>query len=71
MLAALDQQDLETVATLGHNMAGSGGSFGFPAISTFGAAIQQTAEASNPAAARAEIEALVLFLSGAGTVAPR
>ncbi len=68
MLTAIDQSDLETVATLGHNMAGSGTSFGFPAISSFGAMIQETAEAGNQAAVRANIGALILFLTDAGAV---
>ncbi len=71
MLTALDQPDFETVATLGHNMAGSGTSFGFPEISSFGAMIQKTAEADDQAAIRDTIEALVLFLTNAVTVAAR
>jgi len=71
MLTALDRDDLKTVATLGHNMAGSGTSFGFPAISAFGVMIQRTAEAENPAATLDEIKALVLFLSGSVPIEPR
>ena len=70
MLMALDRDDLETVATLGHNMAGSGASFGFPAISSHGVIIQQTAEAGNSSAARDEIGAIILFLTGAVAVEP-
>ena len=62
MLLALDVLDLETVATLGHNLAGSGASFGFPAISEIGASIQTTAEANDPNGARAEIASLAAFL---------
>ena len=62
MLLALDVLDLETVATLGHNLAGSGASFGLPAISAIGASIQTTAEADDPNGARAEIASLAAFL---------
>ncbi len=62
MLLALDVLDLETVATLGHNLAGSGASFGFPAISEIGASIQTTAEADDPNGARVEIASLAAFL---------
>lgn len=62
MLAALDVMDLETVATLGHNLAGSGASFGFPAISAIGVSIQTTAEAEDQKGARAEITSLAAYL---------
>ena len=70
MLTALDQPDFETIATLGHNMAGSGTSFGFPGISSFGTMIQETAEAGDQAAARDTIGALILFLTDAVAVEP-
>ncbi len=68
MLAALDKFDLETVATLGHNLSGSGTSFGFPMISTIGATIQTAAEAADQNGAREAIESLMAFLDGVMTV---
>jgi CheY-like chemotaxis protein len=62
MLAALENLDLETVATLGHNLAGSGTSFGFPVISAIGATIQTTAEAADQNGARDGILSLIAFL---------
>jgi len=62
MLAALEKFDLETVATLGHNLAGSGTSFGFPVISAIGATIQTTAEAADQNGARDGILSLIAFL---------
>jgi CheY-like chemotaxis protein/HPt (histidine-containing phosphotransfer) domain-containing protein len=44
MLDALDRVDFETVTSLGHQMRGSGGAFGFQAITDIGAALQQAAE---------------------------
>jgi len=67
MLAALDKFDLETVATLGHNLAGSGTSFGFPVISAIGATIQTTAEAADQNGARDGIVSLMAFLDGVMT----
>jgi PAS domain S-box-containing protein len=64
MLAALDEFDCETVATLGHNLAGSGTSFGFPVISATGATIQTTAEAGDQKAAREAIASLMAYLDG-------
>jgi CheY-like chemotaxis protein/HPt (histidine-containing phosphotransfer) domain-containing protein len=40
MLDALDRVDFETVTSLGHQMSGSGGMFGFQAITDIGAAIE-------------------------------
>jgi CheY-like chemotaxis protein len=70
MVSALYQPDLEAIATLGHNMAGSGTSFGFPAISSFGTLIQAAAEAGDHAVMHDTIEALVLFLADAGASEP-
>jgi CheY-like chemotaxis protein/HPt (histidine-containing phosphotransfer) domain-containing protein len=44
MLDALDRVDFETVQSLGHQMNGSGGMFGFQAITDIGAAIERAAE---------------------------
>jgi PAS domain S-box-containing protein len=71
MLLALDVSDLGTVATLGHNLAGSGVSFGFPAISAIGASIQTTAEADDPNGARAEIASLAAFLDSNASIPGR
>ena len=49
---ALDRVDFETVTILGHNMSGSGGMFGFQAITDIGAAIQLAAESSDTDASR-------------------
>ncbi|MCY7280449.1 MAG: Hpt domain-containing protein, partial [Sphingomonas bacterium] len=42
--AALDQADFETVIILGHNLRGSGGGFGFQAITDIGAGLEQAAD---------------------------
>jgi HPt (histidine-containing phosphotransfer) domain-containing protein len=49
---ALDRVDFEAVTILGHNMSGSGGMFGFQAITDIGTAIQLAAESSDNEASR-------------------
>jgi PAS domain S-box-containing protein len=43
MLAALDRADFDSITILGHNLRGSGGGFGLPAITDFGTGIEQAA----------------------------
>jgi HPt (histidine-containing phosphotransfer) domain-containing protein len=43
MHEALDRVDFEAVTILGHNLRGSGGGFGFQAITDIGAALEQAA----------------------------
>ncbi|MEN9579192.1 MAG: hypothetical protein RJA70_2201, partial [Pseudomonadota bacterium] len=52
MLAALNQGDFETVARLGHDMKGSGASFGFQAITDIGAALEHEARAPGTGTSR-------------------
>ncbi len=47
MRDALDRADFETVVFLGHQMRGSGGMFGFQAITDIGAGLQAAAEAGD------------------------
>jgi len=70
MRVALDMQDLETVATLGHNLAGSGASFGFPVISAIGSIIQTTAEIGDKSGTRDAIGSLAAFLDGVQPALP-
>jgi CheY-like chemotaxis protein len=51
MLEALDRVDFATVS-LGHQMRGSGGLFGFPLITHIGAALQHAAETADSEASR-------------------
>ena len=64
MLVALDQSDIEAVATHGHTMRGSGSSFGFPQISEIGTTIQMAAESGNFDEAHTAILALGAILDG-------
>jgi signal transduction histidine kinase/HPt (histidine-containing phosphotransfer) domain-containing protein len=44
---ALERDDFETIATLGHNMRGNGVSYGFPEVSAIGQRIETAAVARN------------------------
>lgn len=65
MTGALDRVDFETVTRLGHDMRGSGGAFGFQAITDIGAALQHAAEHSNTDAARKCVGELSVYLDRA------
>jgi PAS domain S-box-containing protein len=47
MQKALVQKDFETVTIIGHNLRGSGGGFGFQAITDFGANLEQASQNKN------------------------
>ena len=47
ILDALGRGDMESVRILGHSMKGSGGGYGFHAVSEVGAALEQAAKASD------------------------
>ena len=65
---ALDRVDFETVTMLGHNMSGSGGMYGFQAITDFGAALQQAAASSDTVASRKWVGELSIYLDGVATI---
>ena len=62
MLDALDKVDFETVKFLGHQMRGSGGAFGFQAITDIGAELQQAAESADTDASRKWVGELSRYL---------
>jgi PAS domain S-box-containing protein len=69
MSDALDRVDFETVTSLGHQMRGSGGMFGFPAITDIGIAIELAAENADTDASRKWLGALSIYLDGIETIA--
>ena len=64
--AALDRQDYAPVSLIGHNLRGSGGGFGFPAITDIGAEIEQAGDKSDAVAARRWVGDLALELDAIG-----
>jgi signal transduction histidine kinase/CheY-like chemotaxis protein/HPt (histidine-containing phosphotransfer) domain-containing protein len=63
MLTALAFGDYDSIRTLGHNMKGSGGGFGFPLLGEIGARIEQAALDRDAAAVRGQIDELASYLS--------
>jgi HPt (histidine-containing phosphotransfer) domain-containing protein len=64
MQEALDRADFEAVAILGHNLRGSGGAFGFQAITDFCAGLELASEDNDLDKARGLLRALSSYLKG-------
>jgi HPt (histidine-containing phosphotransfer) domain-containing protein len=62
MIGMLAASDFENLAVLGHNMKGTGASFGFPEISRIGAALQYSAEQMDSVATGTQLMELEDFL---------
>ena len=65
MLAALDRADFDAVIILGHNLRGSGGGFGLPAITDIGSAIERSAAEADDGATRRWLDELSNYLDPA------
>jgi response regulator RpfG family c-di-GMP phosphodiesterase len=68
MLDALDRVDFGTVQSLGHQMNGSGGMYGFQAITDIGAAIERAAESVDNDASRKLVRELSSYLDRAEAI---
>jgi CheY-like chemotaxis protein/HPt (histidine-containing phosphotransfer) domain-containing protein len=64
---ALDRSDFEAVVILGHNLRGSGGGFGFQAITEIGAALEQAAGSADTRATRMCVKDLSTYLDRLGS----
>jgi PAS domain S-box-containing protein len=62
MQGALDRVDFESLTILGHNLRGSGGAYGFQAITDIGAALELAAESSDTDMSRKWVGELSSFL---------
>jgi PAS domain S-box-containing protein len=62
MLAVLDRGSLEGLESLGHRMKGAGGSYGFQAITDFGAGIELAAGRADAVASRKWVSELSSYL---------
>ncbi len=62
MHEALDRGDFEATTILGHNMRGSGGGFGFPRITDFGAGLEQASRDVDLVGTRKLVEDLSSYL---------
>jgi signal transduction histidine kinase/CheY-like chemotaxis protein len=59
---ALERGDIAVIRTLGHQMAGTGGGYGFEPITEIGSALEESALASDTARIRASIDDLDRYL---------
>jgi HPt (histidine-containing phosphotransfer) domain-containing protein len=64
MRDALDQVDFKTVEILGHQMMGSGASYGFQAITDIGTELEQAAGSADSGASRKWVSELSSYLNG-------
>lgn len=62
ILAALGKGDYDTIRILGHGMKGSGGGYGFHAITDFGRAIEAAAKEGSAEEIRRGVETLGDYL---------
>ena len=60
---ALEQDDYETIRIVGHSMKGSGGGYGFDAITEIGGALEQAAKDREPDAIRRWVGELSTYLA--------
>lgn len=59
---ALNKGDFESIGITGHSMKGSGGGYGFDAISEIGSAIENTAKEKNSVEIKKQIKKLSSYL---------
>jgi PAS domain S-box-containing protein len=64
MVEALDRGDFATVESIGHSMRGAGSSYGFPAITDIGAALEIAAASADAIASRKLVDELSGYLDG-------
>lgn len=69
MESCLAEEDYEQIARLGHRLKGSGGSFGFPELTSIGARLEQAAKVGDPDACGDALDELARCLSEAGCAA--
>ena len=63
ILSALGRNDLETIRILGHDMKGSGGGYGFNAITEIGTLLENSAKEDDKEGIRRGIEMLGDYLN--------
>ena len=63
MQAALQQRDYETLQSLGHGMKGSGGGYGFDAVTGIGSAIEAAAKVGHHEEIAVRLRSLARYLA--------
>lgn len=64
ILDALGQKDFETIRILGHSMKGSGGGYGFDAVTEFGRSLEAAGKTGDEAGIRRTLDDLGAYLAG-------
>jgi CheY-like chemotaxis protein len=59
---ALQRSDFDSIRTIGHNMKGTGAGYGFPVLSSLGAALEQAAKQHDAEMIRSKTEELAEYL---------
>lgn len=62
MMELLAASDFERLSVLSHSLKGSGGSFGFPELSSFGAKLERCAQKSDSVGFQEELARLRTYL---------
>jgi CheY-like chemotaxis protein len=65
---AIDRSDYETICKIGHKMKGEGGSYGFDAVTTMGASLEQAGLDKNLVAARDTLGEFTEYLESVDVV---
>jgi HPt (histidine-containing phosphotransfer) domain-containing protein len=68
ILEAVDKQDFETIRVLGHTMKGTGGGYGFDAITEIGRDLETAAKEANVPTIRQKAAALLAYLQAVEVV---
>jgi len=68
ILQALENLDFETIRILGHTMKGTGGGYGFDAITEMGRTLEAAAKDKNDQAIRQGVAALLDYLRAVDVV---
>lgn len=68
MRSALEHCDYEAIRIAGHSMRGTGGSYGFAAITEIGSALEQAANGQDAAEIHKWVEGLLTYLQGVQVV---
>lgn len=68
ILQAVDKQDFEIIMVLGHTMKGTGGGYGFDAITEIGHNLETAAKEANVPVIRQKAAALLAYLQAVEVV---
>jgi len=62
LLELIESSEFDQIRVAGHNLKGTGGAYGFPMLTTLGAAIESAAKAADVQALHTHLHELALFL---------